>query len=52
MEKMTNFDRKKGISFAIAVLGFIGLIIFAPAWCWVALPFVCTFFVEMLGWLR
>ena len=52
MEKMTNFDRKKGAYFAASVVFLIALLIFAPAWCWVAFPFVCTFLVEMLGWIR
>jgi hypothetical protein len=51
MEKMTNFSQKHAIYFAISVVAFIALIVIAPQWCWVALPFLCTYFVEMLGWM-
>lgn len=49
---MTNFDRKNGILFAISLIAFLLIFFINANWCWVALPFVFTFFVEMLGWLR
>jgi hypothetical protein len=52
MENFTHFNKKYAIYFAISTLIFIIIIATAPQWCWVALPFVCTFFVEMLGWIR
>jgi hypothetical protein len=51
MEKMTNFSQKHFIYFVISVVAFFALIAFAPQWCWVALPFLCTYFVQMLGWM-
>ncbi|MBL7816689.1 MAG: hypothetical protein JNL70_16835 [Saprospiraceae bacterium] len=51
MEKMTNFSSKHATLFAVSVIATIALIIFAPQWFWVGLPFVCTYFVQMLGWM-
>jgi cell division protein FtsW (lipid II flippase) len=52
MEKMTNFSKKHAIYFAISVVAFLVITAIVPEWCWVPIPFVCTFFVEMLGWIR
>jgi hypothetical protein len=51
MEKMTNFSRKHAVLFAISTLATILLLAFMPQMFWVGLPFVCTFFVQMLGWM-
>jgi hypothetical protein len=51
MEKMTNFSRKHAIYFAISAVVMGALLIAAPQFFWVALPFFCTYFVQMLGWL-
>jgi hypothetical protein len=51
-EKMTHFSQKHAILFGISVLAFITITALWPQWCWVPLPFVCTYFVEMFGWLR
>ncbi len=48
----THFNKSKAILFAVSVVAFFALIVVAPAWCWVALPFLCTYFVEMFGWLE
>ena len=51
MEKMTNFSSKHAVYFAISLIATIALIIFMPQLFWVGLPFVCTFFIQMLGWM-
>ena len=51
MEKMTTFSRKHAIYFAISTVATIAMIIFMPQLFWVFLPFVCTYFVQMLGWM-
>jgi hypothetical protein len=51
MEKMTNFSRPHAIRFAISTVVMVALLVVAPQFFWVALPFFCTFFVQMLGWL-
>ena len=51
-ERMTYFSKKHAILFAISVFAFIVITAMWPQWCWVPLPFVCTFFVEMMGWLQ
>jgi hypothetical protein len=51
MEKMTNFSRKHAIYFAISAVAMLALLVAAPQFFWVALPFFCTYFVQMLGWL-
>ena len=51
MEKMTNFSRKHAIYFAISLVAILTLLVVRPEFFWVALPFVCTFFVQMLGWI-
>jgi uncharacterized membrane protein len=51
MEKMTNFSQKHAIYFAISTVVMIALLVVAPQFFWVALPFFCTYFVQMLGWL-
>ena len=50
--RMTYFSKKHAILFAISLFAFIVITAMFPQWCWVPLPFVCTFFVEMMGWLR
>jgi hypothetical protein len=52
MDKFTHFNKKYATYFAISMLALVIILIVAPEWCWVAFPFVCTFFVEMLGWIR
>ena len=52
MDKMTNFDKKYAAYFAVSVVAFLAVIAISPEWCWVPIPFVCTYFVEMLGWIR
>lgn len=52
LDKFTHFNKKYATYFAISVTAFFAIILIAPVWCWVPLPFVCTFFVEMLGWIR
>jgi hypothetical protein len=51
MEKMTNFSRKHAVLFAISTLAMILMMVFMPQMFWVFLPFVCTYFVQMLGWM-
>jgi hypothetical protein len=51
MEKMTNFSRKHAIYFAISAVVMVTLLVVMPQFFWVALPFFCTFFVQMLGWM-
>ena len=51
MEKMTTFSRKHAIYFAISTVATIAMIVFMPQLFWVGLPFVCTYFVQMLGWM-
>jgi hypothetical protein len=49
--KMTNFSRKHAVYFAISTVATIALIAVAPQIFWVGLPFVCTYFVQMMGWM-
>lgn len=49
--KMTTFSRKHAILFTISTLAMILMMVFMPQMFWVVLPFVCTFFVQMMGWM-
>jgi hypothetical protein len=49
--KMTNFNSKYAIYFAISCLAFFILWAVSPAWIWVPIPFICTYFVQMLDWM-
>ena len=51
MEKFTHFSRKHAILFAISTIVTIILIAVVPQLFWFGLPFVCTYFVQMLGWM-
>jgi hypothetical protein len=49
--KMTTFSRKHAVLFAISTIATIVMIAVMPQMFWVGLPFVCTYFVQMLGWM-
>ena len=37
--------------FLISTITMFAMLAFLPAWFWVALPFVCTYFVLALDWI-
>ena len=49
--KMTNFSSKHAVYFLISLVAIIAFLVFLPQFFWVVLPFFCTFFVQMMGWM-
>lgn len=49
--KMTNFSSKHAVYFLISLVAIIAFLVFMPQFFWVVLPFFCTFFVQMMGWM-
>ena len=51
MVDTTRFQKKYALPFALSVVAFFAVIAIAPQWCWVPIPFLCTYFVQMFDWL-